>query len=75
MQERGDKVEMSHHDFKQLMREYHEMAKDTGNDRLLAKCATLCMSQVVTSVTCGNNKKLCYHRDSDYISIARNCIK
>lgn len=75
MKERDDKITMSHHEFKQLMREYSCMARETNNKRLSAKCASLCMDQVITSVTSGDSKKLCYPRDGDYISIAKGCIE
>lgn len=76
MSERKDNVTMSHHEFKSLMREYKNMALELNHKRYLAKCASLCLNQVVTSVTSGDDdKKLCYFRDKDYISIARGCIK
>tara|TARA_R100000541_G_scaffold7372_2_gene14970 strand:+ start:370 stop:597 length:228 start_codon:yes stop_codon:yes gene_type:complete len=75
MERKGD-VKISHHEFKQIMREYAQMAVETGNSRLSAKCASICLNEVVTSVTSGDDSKsLCYKRDIDYISIARSCIK
>lgn len=76
MSERKDNVTMSHHDFKILMREYSDMALIVGHKRHLAKCANLCLNQVVTSVTKDNDdKSLCYFRDKEYIAIARKCIE
>lgn len=76
MNERSENVTISHHDFKSLMREYGRMALELNHKRHLAKCAALCLNQVATSVTSGDNDKdLCYYRDNDYIHIARDCIK
>ena len=75
MMERTDKVTMTHYEFECLMREYSKMAIETNHKRYLAKCATLCMNQVATGITSGDDdKKLCYQRDRNYLSIARNCL-
>jgi len=74
--DRDDLIKMTHHDFQMLMRDYSEMAKETKNKRLLARCAKLCLEQVVTGVTRGEElKKLCYRTDDEYIKIAKGCLK
>lgn len=58
------------------MRDYASMAKECGNKRLAAKCANICLSQVVTGVISGDeDKKLCYSDDNNYIGIARKAIE
>lgn len=76
MNRRSDEVKMSHHEFQGLMRDYAEMARECGNKRLAAKCANICLSQVVTGVVSGDeDKKLCYESDNNYIGIARKAIE
>ena len=42
--------------------------KETKNKRLAAKCAKLCLSQVITSVTIGDDdKRLCYRSDNELL--------
>lgn len=75
MKRRNDQVKISHHEFQSLMRDYAEMARECNNKRLAAKCANICLSQVVTGVISGDeDKKLCYPDDANYISIAKKAI-
>lgn len=75
MKRRNDEVKISHHDFQSLMRDYADMAIECNNKRLAAKCAAICMSQVVTGVISGDeDKKLCYTDDANYVGIARKAI-
>lgn len=73
---RGDEVKFSQHDFKSLMNDYSNMAVETKNKRLAAKCANVCLQQVVTGVTRGDDDKiLCYREDNDYLNIVRRCLE
>ena len=76
MKRRSDGVKMSHHEFQSLMRDYAAMARECDNKRLAAKCANICLSQVVTGVISGDeDKKLCYSDDENYVGIARRCLE
>lgn len=75
MKLRSDQVKISHHEFQSLMRDYASMAIECNNKRLTAKCANICLSQVVTGVISGDeDKKLCYTDDNNYIAIARKAL-
>lgn len=75
-QKRTNEVKLSQHEFQNLMRDYSKMTAETGNKRLAAKCAKICMEQVVTGVVSGDeDKKLCYRSDNEYLHIARACLQ
>ena len=75
-EKRTGKISFSQHEFQCLMKEYSKMAEETKNKRLAAKCAKLCLSQVITSVTIGDDdKRLCYRSDNEYLRIAERCLK
>lgn len=75
MSNRSDKVTMSHHEFKYLMRNFSIMAVETKNKRLAAKCAQMCLEQVAADIISGDeDKDLCYPSDYDYLQIAKNCL-
>ncbi|HBF47722.1 MAG TPA: hypothetical protein DDW91_15185 [Shewanella frigidimarina] len=73
---RTGEVKFSQHEFQCLMRDYSKMAIETKNKRLAAKCVKLCLEQVITSVTVGDDdKRLCYRSDNEYLGIARRCLE
>lgn len=73
---RTGQVKFSQHDFQCLMNEYSKMAEETKNKRLSAKCAKLCLDQIVTGVIAGDDdKNLCYRSDNEYLRIAERCLR